>query len=70
MGPTFGGSNPDIYIEFDFSSNTFKSYSYLGYTYKAPSGYSYSDGSAYSFLAGSWNFQLDEVEVFYETNYN
>ena len=68
-GPTFGGGNPDIYIFFDTSSNTIKSRSYLGYTYNAPSGYSYNDDFSKSFLAGSFDFQLDEVEVFYETNY-
>ena len=68
-GPTFGNSNGyDIYIPTEASSNT-NSYSHLGYTYKLPSGYSYHDEFARSFLAGSYNFQPDEIEVFYETNF-
>ena len=67
-GPTFGGGYPDIYIAPEASSNS-NSYSYLGYTYNLPSGHSYKSEFARSFLAGSPNFQPDEVEVFYETGY-
>ena len=68
-GPTFGAANQDIYIYFEGSLNTLKAYSYLGYTYNAPSGHSYGDEFTYSFLAGSYVFLPDEIEVFYETNY-
>lgn len=51
----------DIRIADQAASNT-NSYSNLGYSYSAPSGY-----STKTFLAGSYNFQPDEVEVFYET---
>ena len=64
-GPSFGGGH-DIYISSYASSNS-NSYSNLGNTYSPPSGHSYSSSFAYSFLAGSYNFQPDEVEVFYET---
>ena len=62
-GPTLGGGN-DIRIASYAYTN---SYSNLGYTYSPPSGHSYSSSFAYSFLAGSYSFQPDEVEVFYET---
>ena len=64
-GPTFGGGH-DIYIASYASSNT-NSYSNLGYNYGPPSGHSYHSSFALSFLAGSYKFQPDEVEVFYET---
>ena len=66
-GPTFG-YGWDIYIASEASSNK-NSYSNLGYTYNPPSGYSHGSEFAQSFLAGSYNFQPDEVEVFYEANY-
>ena len=69
-GPTFGRGSPDIYIHFEAPSNKLHAYSNLGYTYNAaPSGHSYGSESAQSFLAGSYIFQPDEIEVFYETNY-
>ena len=65
-GPTFGVGF-DIYIANNAASNT-NSYSNLGGTYSPPSGYSYTSSFSRSFLAGSYyNFQPDEVEVFYET---
>jgi len=64
-GPTFGGGH-DIYIANNAASNT-NSYSELGHEYGPPSGYSYGSSFSQSFLAGSRNFQPDEVEVFYET---
>ena len=68
-GPTFGSNNGhDIYIPTEASSNT-NSYSHLGFNYNPPSGYTYKDEFSRSFLAGSYNFQPNEVEVFYETNY-
>ena len=61
----FGGGH-DIYISSYASSNT-NSYSNLGYTYSPPSGHSRGSSFTQSFLAGSYNFQPDEIEVFYET---
>ena len=62
-GPTFGNGH-DIHIASEASLNT-GSYSNLGSAYNLPSGVS----SAQTFLAGSYHFQPDEMEVFYETNY-
>ena len=64
-GPTYGGGY-DIYLSNYASSNT-NSYSNLGYTYSPPRGYSYGSTFAQTFLAGSHNFQPDEIETFYET---
>ena len=64
-GPTFGDGH-DIYVSDYASSNTY-SYTDLGYTYAPPSGYSYTSTFARTFLAGSYNFQPDEVETFYKT---
>ena len=63
-GPSFGGGH-DIYIASYASSNT-NSYSDLGHEYSPPSGHSYASSFTRSFLAGSYHFQPDEVEVFYE----
>jgi hypothetical protein len=61
IGPTFGGG-PDIRIE-DESNKYTNSSSNLGHSYIHPD---YPKGSkeANSFLAGSSNFQVDEIEVF------
>ena len=64
-GPTFGGGH-DVSVKNHASSNT-NSYSNLGYTYSPPSGHSYGSSFTKSFLAGSYTFQPNEVEVFYET---
>ena len=64
-GPEFGGGR-DLSIKNYASSNT-NSYSYLGNTYGSPSDHSYGSSFAASFLAGSYYFQPNEVEVFYET---
>ncbi|XP_078382147.1 uncharacterized protein LOC144664802 isoform X2 [Oculina patagonica] len=64
-GPIFGGGH-SFYIADNASSNT-NSYANPGWTYSPPSGYSFGSSFARSFLAGSINFQPDEVEVFYET---
>jgi hypothetical protein len=53
-GPTFVC---DICIE-NSANTTTNSYSYLGYSYKHPQ---YANGT---FLAGSFQFQLDEIEVY------
>ena len=62
-GPTFGGGH-DLQLLFPNSG----SYSNLGHTYRPPSGYSYGDftSTQKSFLAGSFYFNPDEVETFYD----
>ena len=67
-GPTFGVGY-DIYIASYASSNK-NSHTNLGNTYSPPSGHSYGSSFTQSFLAGSYTFQPDEVEVFYETTWN
>ena len=64
-GPTFGTGH-DIYIASYASSNT-NSYSNLGHAYSPPAGHNYGTSFTQSFLAGSYKFQPDEVEVFYES---
>ena len=58
-GPTFGGGH-DLCIYNNAASNT-NSYTHFNYTYQAPSGV--SDTS--TILAGTYNFQPSEIEVFY-----
>jgi len=65
-GPTFGGGH-DIYIANSAGSNT-NSYSNLGNTYVQLAGYRYGSSDTRSVLAGSYNFQPHEVEVFYQTH--
>jgi hypothetical protein len=55
-GPVFGGG-------FHIAKPTMDSYSYLGHTYKHPQ-YAYGTNEASTFLAGSSDFQLDEIEVY------
>ena len=64
-GPSFGAAH-DIYVS-NYASSSANSYTALGYTYAAPSGYSYGSTFTETFLAGTYNFQPDEVETFYET---
>ena len=65
-GPTFGGGH-DIYIS-NYASSNRNSYTNLGHNYNPPAGHSYGSSFTQSFLAGNYyNFQPDEVEVFYET---
>ena len=64
-GATFGRGH-DIYIA-DRASSGASSSTNLGYTYSPPAGSSAESSFARSFLAGSFSFQPDEVEVFYET---
>ncbi|KAL9962235.1 hypothetical protein ACROYT_G031317 [Oculina patagonica] len=64
-GPSFGDGF-DIHIATYASSNR-NSYSRLGYSYNLPAGQSFDSSFTQSFLAGSYTFQPDEVEVFYET---
>ena len=61
-GPTFGDSCCDIYIHSDANTNT-TSHSDLGLVYKHPS-YQHGSNEAKSFLAGSYFFQLSEIEVY------
>ena len=64
-GPTFGGGH-DIRIT-DYASSNTGSYTNLGHCYAAPSGYSYGNSFTQTFLAGTYRFQPDEIETFYET---
>jgi hypothetical protein len=58
-GPTFGC---DICIA-NNANTTMDSYSLLGYFYSHPQ-YAYGTNEARTFLAGSYEFQLDEIEVY------
>ena len=66
MGPSFGfsafGKGFDIHIV-DRANIVKESYSNLGYTYKQPR-YAFGTNEAQSFLAGSYKFQLSEIEVY------
>ena len=59
FGPRFGD---DISIS-NNANTTMDSYSYLGWTYSHPQ-YAKGTDEAFTFLAGSRNFQLDEIEVY------
>ena len=63
-GPTFG-SGHDLRISDNYDKGT-NSYSYLGNTYKLPTGYSYGTTQAKSLLADSYYFKMDEYEVFFQ----
>jgi hypothetical protein len=58
-GPSFGF---DIKIA-NNANTTMNSFSNLGFAYRHPQ-YSYETVEAESFLAGSFNFQLDEIEIY------
>ena len=58
-GPTFGD---DLCI-FDNSNQNKKSYSNLDHSYSHPY-YEYETEEARSFLAGSYKFQVSEIEVY------
>ena len=58
-GPLFGW---DIWIK-NNANTTMDSYSRLGDCYKHPQ-YEYRTNEARTFLAGSFYFQLDEIEVY------
>ena len=60
-GPTFGGGF-DIFIE-NNANVSMQSFSNLGWTYEHPF-YACKTNEAQTFLAGSYKFQLDEVEVY------
>jgi hypothetical protein len=59
MGPSFGGS----VCKDNNANTTIDSYSNLGVTYKHPQ-YAQGTNEASTFLAGSFKFQLDEIEVY------
>jgi len=63
-GPTFGGGH-DIYIANNSNQNS-TSYSNLCHSY-ALTGYTNATTQADSFLAGAYNFQVTEIEVFQKT---
>jgi hypothetical protein len=59
-GPRFGN---DLYIASNANTSR-ESYSNLGFAYKPPVAYIYESHEAKTFLAGSYKFQLCEIEVF------
>ena len=65
-GPVFGGPSHDLKLD----PSHYHSHSDLGNTYSMPSAipssYSVGSPSARSFLAGSYQFNPDEIETFYE----
>jgi len=67
-GPTFGGGH-DFHIANNAGSNT-NSYANLGHSYVQVAGYKYSSSDTKNLLAGKYNFQPHEVEVFYQTHKN
>jgi len=65
-GPIFGVGNGNSDFSVASKANTSNgSYSNLGYTYKHPK-YSKGSNEARSFLAGSKQFQVEEIEVFHK----
>jgi hypothetical protein len=58
----FGGRN-DILISDQCNKST-NSFSNLGHTYELPTGLTFGSDAAQSFLAGSYHFQVEEIEVF------
>jgi len=61
FGPTFGGGY-DFHVA-DGSNKNIASFSNLGNSYKHPI-YAPNSEEAKSFLAGSHNFQIDEIEIY------
>ncbi len=64
-GPIFGGGH-DLHIA-DKSNTNINSFSNLAHSYIHPD-YRFGTNEAKSFLAGSYNFQVSEIEV-YTKNY-
>ena len=64
LGPSFGAGS-DLQLSDNCNVNTY-SYSNLGYTYKLPAGYVYYSDQAHSLLAGTYKFEVDEYEVFFQ----
>jgi hypothetical protein len=59
-GPIFGGCEITIANN---PNTTMDSYSFLGSSYKHPQ-YAKGTNEAKTFMAGSYKFQLDEIEVY------
>ncbi|KAK3698424.1 hypothetical protein QZH41_001190 [Actinostola sp. cb2023] len=64
--PTFGGGH-DVHIANNAGSNT-NSYTNLGHSYIQLRSYKQGSAKAKNLLAGTYNFQPDEVEVFRQTD--
>jgi len=62
-GATFGGGH-DLYL-CDNCNTTNSSYSNLGHSYSCP-GLTYGTTQIQSYLAGTYNFTVSEIEVFYK----
>ena len=62
FGPTFGGGH-DIYVT-HACNNNISSYSNFGHTYKPPGNITQNTESAKNYFAGSYNFGVEEYEVF------
>ena len=60
-GPTFGGGHD--FVIYDQSNINGNSLSSLGYSYQFDL-HAYGSAGAKSFLAGSYNFRVDEIEVY------
>ena len=54
-------SRPDLVLKFDMTGSSEN----LGLAYKLPAGYSYGSDNARTLLAGTTEFVLDDIEVFY-----
>ena len=65
LGPIFGGPDHDLKLDPSYSH----SHSDLGNTYSPPSGYSFGSTLTSSFLAGSYYFNPDEIETFYDATF-
>ena len=61
-GPTFGGGY-DIYVSENSNSNEY-SWSNLGNSYQIPNDLNYKGDKAQRVLAGSYNWQTTEIEVY------
>ena len=62
-GPIFGGGWDIKIVSYSYSNTNTNNYSNLGYYYKHPHGVS-KTSEADSFFAGSFQFQLNEIEVY------
>jgi len=66
FGPTFGGGH-DLLVSSDSNQNT-DSNTNWGYTYNLPSGFTYSTTQAKEMAAGTYTFQITEIEVFAQSS--
>ena len=64
-GPTFGAGH-DIHISNNANGNR-NSYNNLGHSYVQPPGYTQGSSEIRNLFAGSYKFQPNEVEVFYQS---